>query len=67
MMAAIDPAINNIWDGMWWAWVTVTTVGYGDIVPVSGPGRILAGILMLIGMGLFSLFTANFSAFSGFS
>lgn len=63
MMAAIDPAINNIWDGIWWAWVTVTTVGYGDVVPVSGPGRILAGILMLLGMGLFSLFTANFSAF----
>jgi voltage-gated potassium channel len=63
MMAAIDPAINNIWDGVWWAWVTVTTVGYGDVVPVSGAGRLLAGIVMLMGLGLFSLITANFSAF----
>lgn len=63
MMAAIDPAFHNIWDGVWWAWVTVTTVGYGDIVPVSGAGRLLAGLMMLMGLGLFSLITANFSAF----
>ena len=63
MMAAIDPAFHNIEDGIWWAWVTVTTVGYGDLVPVSGAGRLLAGIVMLAGLGLFSLVTANFSAF----
>ncbi|HQQ62488.1 MAG TPA: ion channel [Pseudomonadales bacterium] len=63
MMAAIDPAIHTIGDGIWWAWVTVTTVGYGDVVPVSGAGRVLAGIVMLVGLGLFSLITANFSAF----
>ena len=62
LMAAIDPAIHSISDGIWWAWVTVTTVGYGDIVPISGAGRILAGILMLVGMGLFAVFTANISA-----
>lgn len=63
MMAAIDPAIHSIGDGIWWAWVTVTTVGYGDVVPVSGAGRVLAGFVMLAGLGLFSLITANFSAF----
>jgi voltage-gated potassium channel len=63
LIAGIDPAIDNIWDGFWWAWVTVTTVGYGDIVPVSTRGRIFGGILILFGLGLFSLITANISAF----
>lgn len=63
LMAAIEPTFKNVGDGIWWAWVTVTTVGYGDVVPVTGAGRILAGIVMLLGMGLFSLITANFSAF----
>lgn len=63
VMAAIEPGFKSVWDGVWWAWVTVTTVGYGDMVPVTGGGRILAGLVMLIGMGIFSLITANFSAF----
>jgi voltage-gated potassium channel len=63
LIAGIDPAIHNIWDGFWWAWVTVTTVGYGDIVPSSAAGRVFGGLLILFGLGLFSLITANFSAF----
>ncbi|MGB5457393.1 MAG: potassium channel family protein, partial [Gammaproteobacteria bacterium] len=63
LIAGLDPAIDNIWDGFWWAWVTVTTVGYGDIVPTSGPGKIFGGLLILFGLGLFSLITASFSAF----
>jgi len=63
LIAGIDPAIDNIWDGFWWAWVTVTTVGYGDIVPSSPAGKVFAGLLILFGLGLFSLITASFSAF----
>lgn len=63
IMAAIEPSFKNIEDGIWWAWVTVTTVGYGDVVPTTSGGRLLAGLVMLLGMGLFSLITANFSAF----
>lgn len=63
IMAAIEPGFKNIEDGIWWAWVTVTTVGYGDVVPETSSGRLLAGLVMLLGMGLFSLITANFSAF----
>lgn len=63
LIAGIDPAISDPWEGIWWAWVTVTTVGYGDIVPVSTAGRLFGAILILMGIGLFSLLTANFSAF----
>lgn len=63
MMAAIDPAVDTPWDGIWWAWVTVTTVGYGDIVPKSPQGKVFGGMLMILGLGLFSLITASFSAF----
>lgn len=51
-------AICSFGDGVWWAFVTVTTVGYGDRFPVSGSGRLLAGILMTIGVGVFGLFTS---------
>lgn len=62
-IAVIDPAIDTPWDGIWWAWVTVTTVGYGDIVPESPQGKVFGGLLMILGLGLFSLMTASFSAF----
>lgn len=63
MMATIDPNIKTPLDGIWWAWVTVTTVGYGDLVPISSAGRIFAGFLILLGIALFSMLTASFSAF----
>lgn len=63
MMAALDPAINSPGDGIWWAWVTVSTVGYGDVVPVSAAGRWMASVVMLLGLGLFSLITGAFVAF----
>jgi len=62
-MAAIDPGIDTFWDGIWCAWVTVTTVGYGDLVPESPQGKVFGGLLMVLGLGLFSLITASFSAF----
>lgn len=45
-------------DGIWWALTTVTTVGYGDIVPRTGLGRIIAGVVMLSGIGFVALLTA---------
>lgn len=62
-ISALDPAIETPFDGLWWAWVTVTTVGYGDIVPETQAGKFFASVLILFGIGLFSLLTANFSAF----
>ena len=63
LMAGIDPNIKTPSDGIWWAWVTVTTVGYGDLVPVSPEGRMFGGLLILLGIGLFSMLTAAFSVF----
>jgi voltage-gated potassium channel len=50
--------IHSAADAMWWSFVTVTTVGYGDHFPVTPSGRVLAAILMLTGIGLFGTFTA---------
>lgn len=63
LIAGIDPAVETPWDGIWWAWVTVTTVGYGDIVPESNIGRMFGAVLILMGVCLFSLLTAGFAAF----
>ena len=63
LMAGIDPNIENVWQGIWWAWVTVSTVGYGDTVPVSTAGKILGAVVILFGVGFFSLLTASFSAY----
>jgi voltage-gated potassium channel len=61
----IDPkTFHNVWLGMWWAIETVTTVGYGDIVPDQTAGKIIAGFLMLGGLSLLSVVTAAIT--SGF-
>jgi voltage-gated potassium channel len=40
---------------MWWSVITLTTVGYGDVAPVTGPGRMIAGLIAILGIGLFAL------------
>lgn len=44
-------------DALWWAVVTITTVGYGDRFPLSGEGRLIAAFLMTAGVGLFGTFS----------
>lgn len=50
--------IKTAEDALWWAYVTITTVGYGDKFPVTTEGRIIAAMLMTAGVGLFGTFTA---------
>ena len=40
---------------MWWSIITLTTVGYGDVFPVTAAGRLLAGVIAIVGIGLFAL------------
>jgi voltage-gated potassium channel len=49
-------------DAIWWAFTTITTVGYGDRYPVSGEGRFIAALLMTAGVGLFSAFSGALAA-----
>lgn len=55
----VDPkTFHSIWLGMWWAVETVTTVGYGDIVPDQTAGKLIAAFLMLGGLSLIAVVTA---------
>ncbi len=54
--------IDSLGDALWWAAATVTTVGYGDLSPVTAAARGAAVILMVCGVSLFGLLTANVSA-----
>ena len=51
--------IKTFGDGLWWAVTTVTTVGYGDRFPTTTEGRILAVMLMLVGISLVGVITAS--------
>lgn len=57
-----NPNVRDIWDALWWAVVTITTVGYGDVSPATAEGRLAAGVLMVLGIAFFSFLTATFTA-----
>ena len=53
---------GSLSDAVWWALVTISTVGYGDKVPVTGWGRLLTGVLIFAGMGCVSILTATIAS-----
>lgn len=53
----------SIGDGIWWAFVTATTVGYGDISPSSFYGRMIAIVLMVVGIGLIGSVTSTLTSY----
>jgi voltage-gated potassium channel Kch len=55
--------VKTAGDALWWAIVTVTTVGYGDVSPATAEGRLIAVALMLIGIGVISALTATIASF----
>lgn len=56
-------SITTFGDALWWSLVTTTTVGYGDLAPVTAGGRILAAFLMLTGIGFLGMVTGSVATF----
>ncbi len=48
-------AFGSVPAAMWWSIATLTTVGYGDVVPITAAGRMIGGLVMLLGLGMFAL------------
>lgn len=61
--SADGATIQSFGDALWWAVSTVSTVGYGDAVPTTMAGRGIAYVLILLGIAIFSLVTANLASF----
>lgn len=60
--AESNDQFHSFWDTAWWVMVTISTVGYGDKVPVTPVGRVLAVFIMLFGMATLSVITATISS-----
>jgi voltage-gated potassium channel len=57
----VNPKINIFIDALWWSFSTATTVGYGDITPITTLGKSVGIILMLIGVAIFGIYTSLFA------
>jgi voltage-gated potassium channel len=49
---------GSLWDGVWWAMTTITTVGYGDLYPKTTVGRLIGIVVMIVGIAVASVLTA---------
>ena len=63
VLTMVEPDTAGFWEAIWWALVTTTTVGYGDIAPVSLPGRVIAVALMIFGISLIASLSASIAAY----
>ena len=59
----VNGRIHSFFDALWWSLSTITTVGYGDIYPVTAAGRIIGGFTMIVGISTFALVTAKIAQF----
>lgn len=58
-----DPSMNSLFDSLWFVISTITTVGYGDVMPNSGIGRVIALIILIIGVLIFSTITGAMASY----
>lgn len=64
LVVSVEKEVGNIKtvpEGLWWAATTITAVGYGDYVPVTGPGRVIGVSLEVVGVVMFGLLIAIIS------
>ncbi len=59
----VNPEFGSFGDALWWGYVTLTTVGYGDIAPVTPTGRIAGAIIMTVGIGLLGVLAGSLASF----
>lgn len=59
---APESTITNLGDAFWWAVVTVTTVGYGDVYPVTFEGRVIATVVMIVGIAILGILISTLGA-----
>ena len=59
----LEPTVHSYADGVWLAFVTGSTIGYGDFVPTTTASRLFAGLMVVLGFTMFSLVTASIAAF----
>ncbi|MDY7394465.1 ion transporter [Aureibaculum sp. 2210JD6-5] len=60
--AAQPEAFSSIFDSLWWAIITLTTVGYGDVYPITVGGRVFTFIILMIGLGIVAIPTGIISS-----
>jgi voltage-gated potassium channel len=60
-----DDGFETLGDSLWWAISTITTVGYGDRVPVTALGRVTGALLMLVGLAFLGMIAASLAAYFG--
>lgn len=58
-----DGRLHSFFDGLWWASTTITTVGYGDVFPITAAGRIIGVVTMGVGISAFAVVTAKVAEF----
>lgn len=59
----VEPAMGSVGDALWWSLVTATTVGYGDLSPATAVGRVVAGVLMVVGIGTIGMVTGSIATY----
>jgi voltage-gated potassium channel len=58
-----DGRLHSFGDALWWSIATITTVGYGDVSPVTFPGRVIGAFTMVVGISTFAVVTAKVAEF----